>query len=108
MENNRRQSERINVSLEVMMESSSGKYEVRVSDLSMEGCFVDSIAIMSNHDNVALRVRMPSGDWMKLRGEVVSVFPGIGFGVRFLPLDEEERNLLEEVILSGGGHLSPP
>ena len=66
MEDNRRKSERINISLEVVMESSSGNREVRITDLSMDGCFVDNIATMTMHENVSLKVHIPTGEWIVL------------------------------------------
>jgi hypothetical protein len=106
MENNRRKSERISISLEVVMESSSGRREVRLSDLSEGGCFVDSISIISDHEDIWLKVRMPTGEWIDLHGEVVSLFPGIGFGVRFTPSTKAERSHLEQLVQVCGGKLS--
>lgn len=106
MENNRRKSERVNVSLEVTMESSSGKRGVRISDLSEGGCFVDSISVVNLHEKLSLKVRMPTGELIGLYGEVVTVFPGIGFGLRFIPESEEERTEIDHLVSTYGGKLS--
>jgi hypothetical protein len=106
MEKNRRKSERVNVSLEVMIESVSGKREVRISDLSLTGCFVDSISIVNNHEQVKLNARDPKGEWIELKGEVVSIFPGIGFGVQFAQIPEVELNKLKQLIIANGGNLT--
>lgn len=100
MENNRRNKERTSIALETVLESASGKRESRISDLSVSGCFVDSIISPNKGEIVVLTLRIPSGEWIKLNGEVVYVYPGIGFGVRFTRISEEETTRLEQVILA--------
>lgn len=106
MQNNRRRSERVNVSLEVEMESASGKREVRISDLSEGGCFVDTISVVNMGEPVSIKARIPSSDWIELKGEIVSVFPGIGFGVQFSHLSENKHEQLRKLIVAHGGTVS--
>ena len=101
-----RQYERIPVSLEIVLESSSGKRDARISDLSMGGCFIDIIAHARDGETVVFQVRLPAGPWAQLYGEVVYCSPGFGFGLRFTNLAGEERILLEQVILAHGGKTS--
>ena len=98
MENDNRRNERVAVALETILEWSSGKREARISDLSLDGCFVDSMVSPPVSEVVILKVRMPTGEWLKLCGEVVYVYPGIGFGVLFTLISDEERLLLEKII----------
>jgi hypothetical protein len=98
MENNNRKNERTAVALETVLEWSSGKRETRISDLSLGGCFVDSTFSPHVNDVVILKVQVLPGEWLKLSGEVVYVYPGIGFGVRFTLISDEERLLLEKII----------
>jgi CheY-like chemotaxis protein len=102
-----RQYERISILLEIVLESSSGKRDARISDLSMGGCFVDSIAHVSEGETVVFQIRLPAGLWVQLYGEVVYCSPGFGFGLQFTNLAGEERILLEQVILAHGGKRSP-
>lgn len=105
MEKDLRQNKRTNLSLEVTVEFSSGKREVRISDLSMSGCFIDSIAPVTQGESVIFMVRMPtSGEQLKLNGEVVYVFPNSGFGIKFTDLTEEEQNIIKQLIVERGGH----
>lgn len=99
--------ERIPVSLEIVLESSSGKRDARITDLSLGGCFVDTIAHANDGETVVFQVRLPEGLWVQLYGEVVYCSPGFGFGLRFTGLAGEERILLEQVISAHGGK-SPP
>jgi hypothetical protein len=98
-----RKHERVTLSLEAISESSSGKREARVSDLSMGGCYVDSIVTVPVGETVIVSIRMPTGEWMRLSGDVTYCFPGIGFGLRFHELMDHDRSLLERVIRSLGG-----
>ncbi len=104
MEKDLRQNERANVSLEVTVECSSGKREVRISDLSMSDCFIDSIVPVIKGESVIFTVRMPAtGEWLKLNGEVVYVFPNSGFGIKFTDLTDEEQNFIKQLIVERGG-----
>jgi hypothetical protein len=98
-----REHERVPLSLEAVLESSAGKRETRISDLSMGGCYVDSIVTAPVGENVIVSVRMPTGEWMKLSGEVIYCFPGMGFGLCFSSLAEYDRDLLERVVRAKGG-----
>ncbi len=102
-----RQHERIPVSLGIVLESSSGKRDARISDLSLGGCFVDSIAHVSVGEIMVFQVRLPMGLWVQLYGEIVYCAPSFGFGLRFTNLAGEEQILLEQVILAHGGKTSP-
>src|SRR5688500_10708380 len=103
MGNNRRQNARINISLEVLLESTSGKRDSRISDLSMGGCFVDSIANVVEGEVLNITLHLPNGQWLKLTGAVVYIYSGFGFGLRFLGITDEEQEQLEQVIVSHGG-----
>jgi hypothetical protein len=46
---------------------------------------------------------MPSGEWLRLSGEVAYVYPGIGFGVKFTLTSDEDKAQLEEVVLAHAG-----
>ena len=99
MSENLRKNERINISLEAILEFSSGKREVRVSDLSIGGCFIDSIGQVLEGELVIFTVRMSTDQWLKLNGKVTFVLPNSGFGLSFTDLTEEEQNIIQQLIL---------
>ena len=103
MQQNRRQNERVNLSVEIILESLSGRRECRITDLSRGGCYVDSIASMNEGETVVFKLQTPTGRWLRLSGKAAYIFPGSGFGIRFDNLAEEDRNLLELVIIAHGG-----
>jgi hypothetical protein len=98
MAGERRSDERILLSLDVRWESLSGKHTARVSDISLSGCYIESLGQVTVGERISFEIHLPTGRWMPLRGEVVYHLPGLGFGVRFARLTTMERNLLAHVI----------
>lgn len=99
-----RKLERINVSLDIILEWASGRRQARVSDISLGGCFIDSIANLREGDAVAFQLQVSETEWLPLAGEVVYAMPGFGFGIRFAPLTDQQKILLEHLILMHGGN----
>lgn len=98
-----RQQERIPFRLEVVLESASGKREVRISDLSAGGCYVDTIVGAQEGEPVNLQFKMPStGEIMAFSCEAAYVFEGMGFGVRFTSLTEQHKDFLDKLMKSSG------
>ncbi len=99
MMDERRRSERVPLSLEVRWESLSGmQASARVSDISLSGCYVESLAQVINGERVNLEVRSPTGRWLSLHGEVVYQHPNVGFGLRFSGLSELEQGIIAQVM----------
>ena len=92
----RREDERKGVSLEAWWENLSGRHQARVSDLSMGGCYVDSLAPVELDALIAFAIRRPDGSWLELRGRVVSRDPG-GFSLAFAYLTDEEQQELRRL-----------
>jgi hypothetical protein len=99
-----RKKERISVSLGVNLEWSSGRSSARVSDLSMSGCFVDTIAPVCEGETVSLKLAVSTGKTEAMVGEVVYHLAGFGFGLCFKNVSEEQKNLLKQIIVEHGGN----
>lgn len=97
------QSEQVNVSLDVVWQGAAGKYDARMGEISMEGCFIDSMGQEALGETIYFKVHLPSGIWVTLQGEVVYQEYPIGFEVRFSNLTQENRRLLAEVVAAHGG-----
>ena len=91
------------VPLTITLEASSANREARVSDLSLGGCYVDSIAAVKPDEVILFTLSLPSGRKEPMSGTVVYVHEGIGFGLRFDNLTREQRMMLEQLILVNGG-----
>lgn len=98
MKKDLRQDPRIELSMEIMLESIPIKRKARLRNLSMGGCFVDTIARVSQGEVIVFKISLPDGKSGLLSGEVVFVSPLIGFSLCFTVLTEAEENLLKQVI----------
>lgn len=98
MRENTRRNERYPLPLEVHWESLSGKHEARISDISLGGCFMESLAQVVAGEEIQFEIRLPAGGRMPLRGKVIYHQPNLGFGVSFIDLSMMARNVLSRVI----------
>jgi hypothetical protein len=78
----------------------SHTHEARVDDVSLGGCFVNTFGRVELNEEVNLQILLPSGEWLPLRGSVASYQPGVGFGMFFTSLSEDETAALEVLISS--------
>ena len=93
----RREDERARVSLEAWWEGLSGRHGARVSDISMGGCFIDTEGAAGLGELIVFAIKKPAGDWLELRGQVVSVDPNVGFSVVYTYLTDEEQQELKRL-----------
>ena len=98
-----RENERVSLVQPVELDSSSGRREVRVSDLSTGGCYVDSISPVQPNEIVGLTFVLSGAPEEKIVGTVVYVHEGIGFGVRFNDMSEQQEAMVKELIVRNGG-----
>ncbi len=98
MTENRRSDERIATNLSARWGGLVGDHEGRIEDLSLGGCFVNTVGRVDVGEIVGVEIKLPSGEWLQLRGEVASYQIGIGFGLMFSFLTEDEEQALREFI----------
>jgi hypothetical protein len=98
MTNNRRSDERVSTNLPAKWSGVTGDHEGRIEDLSLGGCFVNTTARADVGEVVSLEIKLPSGEWLDLRGEVTSYQIGIGFGLLFSFLTDEEEQAVRELV----------
>jgi PilZ domain-containing protein len=94
----RREKPRLQVSLDAMWDSSTEAHSARVTDLSEGGCYLDSVGEVRQGEIVGFRVLLPDGDWLYLEGEVRHHTAGVGFGVQFVELNEEQTENLTRLL----------
>jgi hypothetical protein len=100
MTDDRRSEERVEINLAARWDGMAGSHEARVEDISLGGCFVNTQGRVEKDEVVSLEIRLPSGEWLPLRGEVTSHQPGIGFGLLFSFLTEDEEDALKDLLSS--------
>lgn len=98
-----RKHNRVNLAQSVILDCSSGRREVRISDLSVGGCYVDSISGVVPGEIVGLKFILMHDRTVDISGTVAYVHDGIGFGVEFNSLTPEQLTVLEQLILLNGG-----
>lgn len=94
----RRSSERKKVLLEARWSSMSRRHEARVDDVSLGGCFVNTYGHVEFNEPVGLEILLPSGEWLSLQGRVASYHAGVGFGMAFTSLTDEQTASLKELL----------
>ena len=98
MADERRTNKRKQILLEAKWRGVSRRHEARVDDVSLGGCFVNTYAQVELGEHIDLQIKLASGEWLPLRGQVASYQPGVGFGMSFTSLSVEETADLEELI----------
>jgi hypothetical protein len=94
MADERRSEERVPLLLDIRWGRLSGKHTARISDMSLSGCYVESLGQVTVGELIRFEVQLPAGGWMPLVGEVVYHLPSMGFGVRFRPLTETQKEMI--------------
>jgi hypothetical protein len=100
MSDERRHSQRKRLLLEAKWESMSRSHEARVDDVSLGGCFVNTLGRVEPNEEINLEIQLPSGEWLPLHGHVASYQPGVGFGISFDRLSETETSALKQLMAS--------
>ena len=92
--NDRRSKPRLSVHLDAVWHGGEERHSARITDLSEGGCYLDTVGEVMAGEIVAFRVLLPDDDWLYLEGEVRHHHHGMGFGVQFVDLNEEQLEKL--------------
>ncbi len=99
MSDERRRQGRVQAYIKVLWEGASGKYETRTGDIHTGGCFIESISEVAVGEIIRFKLRLPSEDWIEVKGAVAYKYANAGFGVRFLSISSEaDRKRLEWLV----------
>jgi hypothetical protein len=94
-----RQFERVPLRLEVEWNGcSNGQYPNVTSDLSLGGCYVETMSSVAVGSVLNLRLHLPCNMMMTFEGEVLYHHPTIGFGIKFLELSSSQVQSLKALI----------
>ncbi len=66
----------------------------RVTDISMGGCYLDTIGQARPGETVIVRIRLSDGKELTVSGIASYLQTHTGFGIRFTDLSEEQRELI--------------
>lgn len=98
----RRTGRRVPVIREVSVELTSPRISMRgkIFDLGARGAFINVVVGLPAGSVVELAFDLPSKEVVKVAASIRYVLPGIGMGVEFLEVGEEESRALERFIES--------
>jgi hypothetical protein len=88
----------LSVHLDAVWHGGEERHSARVTDLSEGGCYLDTVGEVMAGEIVAFRVLLPDDDWLYLEGEVRHHRHGLGFGVQFVDLNEEQTENLQRLL----------
>ena len=98
IDNDKREHQRKEFFAETILEFSSGKYQARISDISLGGCYIDSIASVVEGEAISITLAVGSDEPVRFAGVVAYVLPRFGFGMRFTDLTEEKTSFLQKIL----------
>lgn len=98
MTEDRRRHERVRFPLEMRWEGLSGRHAARVYDVSLSGCYIETLGEVQPGERVRFEIQSPTGRWLAFEGEVVHNQPNMGFGLRLVGLSDSQRGTLAELI----------
>ncbi len=98
MSEDKRSDQRVSTNLPARWGGVTGDHEGRIEDLSLWGCFLNTVGRADVGEVIGVEIKMPNGEWLALGGEVTSCQPGIGFGIKFTFLTEDEEETLKELM----------
>jgi hypothetical protein len=78
--------------------ASSGGHRCRIGDLSLGGCFVETLAGPSVGEETRVTVNFGPDISMSFSGAVVYVEPNMGFAVKFKELSEQDAELVNQLL----------
>lgn len=90
--------ERKSVAIEIILESSVGRRPSRISDISLGGCYVESINNFRKGEIVSFEVETPNGEKLTFTGEISYVLEGFGFGMKFTSLTPAHLAFLKSIM----------
>ena len=94
----RREVQRVPVSLEARWKGFSGRGTAQVSNFSTVGCYLETLENIANREVVEVEIRMPSGEWLRLMAQVIHRIPQGGFGLFFVEVSEEMRRFIGQIV----------
>lgn len=98
MNDDRRENNRVAVSLEVKFDGAAKSASARISDISAEGCYIETMAYFDVGDTITIDIKMPTGNWLTLRGKVMYCHANMGIGISFLELSQSEIDVVSSLI----------
>jgi hypothetical protein len=98
VEHERRKHARLVRPFEGSWRGASGANVCRIGDLSLGGCFVQSLGVPTPGQRTTVTVNFAKEHSLMFTGTVVYVEPGMGFAVRFTEMTPGELDELRQLL----------
>jgi hypothetical protein len=93
-----RKDPRVEITLTARWQGSASNQNVRISDLSKAGCYIDTIAEVAVGETLTLEILLVNDEWFQVKGVVAHHTPRLGFGVRFVNLHAVQRRQISSLL----------
>ena len=94
----RRRHPRKTVNLGCRIPSQAGQHHSRVTEISLDGCYVETKVLPPVGEVVTVAIEPNPVGLMTLTGVVVTCYQRLGFGMGFRDLDKDTREKLARLI----------
>ena len=98
MAEDRRKARRKTLLVEVYYEGAGTRAQTRISDISANGVFIETLSPLPDGSNIRLAFTPPGGRRIEVEGIVTQSQPGIGMGVAFTRIKPEDARLIEQIV----------
>lgn len=98
MNQERRQHQRLARPFDGNWQGASGANKCRIGDLSLGGCFVETLASPSAGEQTRVTINFGGDISMTFAGTVIYVEPRIGFAVKFHELDAQASEQIGQML----------
>lgn len=95
--------ERASIFIDIVLESSAGRRESRISDISMGGCYIESITNFREGEEIFFDLKSVAGEVLRFSGTVAYVHQGLGFGLMFTNLTPDHVAFLNRILPNSSG-----
>jgi len=99
VQNERRSSDRSRLIVDVFYDGKEGTGLASTRDISIGGLYMNTKTEIPEGSALLIRIPLRNGKQIVCNGEVVYSNPGLGVGIKFQGLSDEERTLLENQLV---------
>ncbi|CAN5722598.1 hypothetical protein BH24ACI3_BH24ACI3_01910 [soil metagenome] len=83
--------------IDIILDSSAGRRSSRISDLSVGGCFVESMTNYHEGEELAFELRSSDGNVLRFTGRVAYVMENFVSGLSFRASDPNKKHSLSRL-----------
>jgi hypothetical protein len=91
---------------EIAHTESGGKFSCRVSELSLNGCYVDMLNALPIGSEVAIKI-FAEPECFEANAKVIYAHPNLGMGLAFEQISLKSQTLLRQWLLQASGEPEP-